>query len=217
MGRARAEEQVERLRIIRAREELMARLRAGRKTEFLLREPSYPRRSPQVFTPRRGGSADARVELVVFHAAGCQSCEQGTSILVAIMKRYGDRVRLLAADHFAPQQIESYRAALALHCAEEQGKSWEMLLALPSQSSTGATDELVAAAGTIGIETEAFARCVAEDRYLPDIVENLELATRLGLARGLPAFFVNGVRLSELGNPQRVIEQIERAIALPPQ
>lgn len=98
---------------------------------------------------------------------------------------------------------ESFNAAEAALCANEQGKFWEMHDAI-FEASTGPEKDTgkysrenlkVLAAGVDGLDTTAFNSCLDSEEYASAIQRVNSDARATGL-QGTPAFLVNGVDVS---------------------
>jgi hypothetical protein len=214
-GRERARDNVRRLREIDARKRMLERQRAAHPPRFLLRSPSAARETAQPLAPRTVGDAKSRAQLLAFHGFGCNDCALGSKLLIAVMSRFAGRVRLIAGDYFNPPTLAGVRSALTLRCAGEQRDWWPMMLALDGYAGSVGIDELVARARTAGYDGPRFAACLESDRFLTDVFEDLVLADRLGLERGIPGLFASGVRIGRLLDVDGVIKQIEAALAAP--
>lgn len=214
-GFERAKDNLRRLRIVAAQEALDARLRDTADIRFLLVEPDFGRFPIEVPAPRWHGAPEAKDVIVAFHGLGCETCMRGSRLLVSIMEARPGQLRLLAGDYFEPGQLGSYRGALALHCAPPDQRD-ALFLSLARDFGTGEIGSLTDEAGAAGIEPEPFRACLLQDRFLPLIVENVAMARRLGLERNVPGLFASGVRIGDLKDLDKVLEQIDSALA-PPQ
>jgi hypothetical protein len=210
-GRERARDNLRRLRIIQAREALEQRLRSTADIRFLLVEPDFGRFPVEVPGPRWHGSPQAGDVVVAFHGLGCETCTRGSRLLLSILSARPGKIKLLAGDYFTPGQLDSYRGALALHCAPPDRRD-ALLELLVADFGTGEIGGLVSRAERVGIEVERFRACLLRDQLLPLIIENLAMARRLGLERNVPGLFVNGVRIGELKDLDKVLEQIDQAL-----
>ncbi len=215
-GRAAARDNVRRLREAGVRTRLEQRLRAGAKLEVHIARPEFPAYPLEPPSPRPRGEPAAPATLVVFHSLGCPECNLGTALMVELDRRYRGRLRILSVDHFRRGSLVSYRAALALHCAAEQGDFWPLMLRLLQAERPVLIDELADAAAAAGLDRARMERCLLDDRYLPDVLENLLYAERLGLERSVPALFLDGRRLMDLGKLDRVIEQVDAILPARP-
>ncbi len=112
--------------------------------------------------------------------------------------------------HFAILGPESNRAAEASECAAEQGQFWPFHDAVfADQNTTRSTlsqERLVELAGTLGLDTDAFAECLRSGRYTSFVTQQSLGIQSLGV-RGTPAFLVNGVFISG-AQPFEVFQQV---------
>lgn len=214
-GHERARDNLRRLRSLKAEEELDARLRSAADVRFLLIEPEIGRFAVDVPAPRWHGPREAGDVLVAFHGLGCDTCTRGSRLLLSILAARPGRIKLLAGDYFTPGRLGSYRGALALHCAPPEARD-ELLQALVADFGTGEIASLTAKAKDTGIAPDGFHACLLRDAMLPLIVENLAMAHRLGLERNVPGLFINGVRIGDLKDLDKVLEQVDAALAVEP-
>ena len=214
-GFERAKDNLRRLRTAAAGEALDARLRDTAEVRFLLAEPDFGRFPIEVPAPRWHGSPQAEDVIVAFHGLGCETCTRGSGLLLAILEARPGQLRLLAGDYFEPGQLGSYRGALALHCAPPDHRD-ALLRSLVRDFGTGEIGGLTDEAKAAGIDPAPFRACLLKDRFLPLIVENVAMARRLGLERNVPGLFASGVRIGDLKDLDKVLEQIDSALA-PPQ
>jgi protein-disulfide isomerase len=84
----------------------------------------------------------------------------------------------------------AHEAALA---AAEQGRFWEMHDLLLVQQSVRTLEQLVEAAGKLGLDPERFSSSVASGRHKAAIASDVALANGRDV-RGTPVFFINGQR-----------------------
>ena len=211
-GFERARDQVRRLRRAQVERELPARLRASAAIVIDVRKPDSPRWDVDVPAPRRYGLPPAPHRLVVYHAVGCEDCRRGSRLLRDLIDAYRGRVEVIAGDWFRRGSLVGYRGALALHCAEAQGVAEAYLRRVIEVERPVELSALRAIAGEVAADADAFERCVRDDRYLADVIENLEVAERLGLEPDIPGLFLDGVRLGDLGDIARVQSQIDQQL-----
>jgi hypothetical protein len=211
-GRARARDNLRRLREINARQGLIDRLRAAADIKFLLQEPAFERFPVEVPAPRWHGPPDAPDVVVAFHAVGCPMCTRGSQLLLSVLQSRAGKLKILAGDYFAPGNLDAYRGALALHCAPPESRD-ALFVRLARSFENAQLGTLVRQAAAEGVDAEAFRACMESDRFLPLIVENLAMAERLGLERSVPGIFVNGARIGDLKDLAVVLQQIDAALA----
>lgn len=210
---ARAIDAVRTLREVGAADALVARLAQAQGVRFLLVEPPIDRISPAVLAPRRAGNASAPHLLEIMHCVGGDTCARGSSLVRALVDRFGPRLRVELGDAFSGGDTTRLRHALALRCAEEQQRGWHLLERLLDVPTRAATRELLDAARAAGLDARPFGACLADDRHLPSVVENLRRAEQLGLELNIPGLWIDGARLDRLGEPEHVRTLIETAIS----
>lgn len=163
--------------------QLLAALGAGREpqqvTISLARAPSR-------------GRADARVTMVEFSDFQCPFCGRHfRETMPQIDRDYiqTGKVRYVFRDlpieSLHPQAPKAHEA---VHCAREQGKYWELWERFFSNPRDLSIDQLVAHAGSVGLDTAAFRQCVESGKHTSTIQRSLEEAARLG-ATGTPIIF----------------------------
>jgi protein-disulfide isomerase len=84
-----------------------------------------------------------------------------------------------------PIHKDAFRAALATHCAEDQGKFWEMHDLLFANQR--AIEPLKAHAETLGLDVVAFESCMASEKYAEAVRKDMAEAQKAG-ASGTPSF-----------------------------
>ncbi|MCB9685587.1 MAG: thioredoxin domain-containing protein [Alphaproteobacteria bacterium] len=152
-------------------------------------------------TPTRG-PADAPLQVVVFEDFECPYCRALTRNLHAVVEEQPDRWRI-AFRHYPMHTAcnpgvtrdlhpDACSAAAAAVCAERQGRFWEMYDALFGQEGLKTAD-LERRAGELGLDTQAFAACLADPTVSQPIVSDARHGRALGVT-GTPTSFVNGRR-----------------------
>lgn len=80
---------------------------------------------------------------------------------------------------------DAFRAALATHCAEDQGKFWEMHDRLFANQR--AIEPLKGHAEALGLDVVAFESCMASEKYADAVRKDMAEAQKAG-ATGTPSF-----------------------------
>jgi protein-disulfide isomerase len=144
---------------------------------------------------RLRGNPKAPVTIVEFSDFSCPFCRKSEAILAELLAKYPDKVKLGYRD-FPLRQIhpQAQLAAEASRCAGEQGKYWEYHDLLFANGEKLGRDDLLADARTLKLDDQAFDACLSSGRFKPQVEQDLQLGTRLGVV-STPAFFVNGVFL----------------------
>lgn len=158
------------------------------------------------------GPEDAPVTIVEFSDFQCVYCGRFfTETLPRILETYPNEVRFVYRD-FPIFGDDSVRAAMAAECAAEQDMFWEMhdrIFAIHQEASapTLSQETLVSFAEELDMDTEAFETCLAEERYMDEIIGDFQAAQAYGF-RGTPGFVINGVVYSFGAQPFEVFDAI---------
>ena len=171
------------------------------------------------------GSDDAPVKLVQFEDFQCPFCLTYTLNIEPFLVEEYVKAGLLQIEfrHYPVVGRESVTAAVAAECAAEQNRMFEYANRLfakqagedPFRPDQGLFSEenLVALAGDLGLDTEAFAACQARPDALSPVARGQSAAQAYGF-RGTPNFVINDLPVQAA--PQTVEgwrEMIEEAIA----
>ncbi|MBZ0294699.1 MAG: thioredoxin domain-containing protein [Anaerolineae bacterium] len=141
------------------------------------------------------GPEDAPVVIVEFSDFNCTYCNRfANETLNPLLTNYEGKVRFTYRDY--PILAESsLTAALAGHCAAEQGNFWDYHTMLFENRGEFAREQLIGYAESIGLDADSFTTCLDEERYLDTVVADYRDGEGLGI-RGTPAFFINGRPIS---------------------
>ena len=110
------------------------------------------------------------------------------------MEEYDGRIRLVFKDRPLAMHTLARPAHEAARCAGAAGKYWayhDKLFAAQPRFRRG---DLLAYASEIGLDADAFARCVDERRFKADVERDVEEAQALGI-NSTPTFLINGQRV----------------------
>lgn len=146
------------------------------------------------------GPEDAPVTLVTFSDFECPYCKEASATLSSLYERYAGDVRLVfknypldqACNVYMPRSNHLYscRAAAMARCAGAQDRFWEMhdaIFELPQINLT----TLDALPEELGLATDEFAACMADEQVQDEVKADIEVGKRLGID-GTPTIFVNG-------------------------
>jgi protein-disulfide isomerase len=157
------------------------------------------------------GPEDAPIVIIEFSDFNCGYCKRFfTNTLQPILDTYGDSVRFTYRDYPILSE-SSLTAALAAQCANEQGKFWEFHNILFDNQGDFGRDALVRMAGEVGADTDTFAACLDDQKYMDEVVADYRDAQRIGI-RGTPAFFINGRPISGAQGYQVFADIIEQEL-----
>lgn len=139
------------------------------------------------------GAPDARLTLIEFTDYQCPFCarhhHQTVPRLLEAYVKTG-KVKYVVRD-FPLESIHpaAVKAAEAPHCAGEGGRYWEMHERLFANPKALAPDDLVAHAQALGLDSQAFKRCLDSGKHASRVSEARAEGERAGV-RGTPSFFL---------------------------
>ncbi len=158
------------------------------------------------------GPEDAPVVIVEFADFQCTYCARFyDQTLYQLLEKYPHEIRFVHRD-YPIFGADSFRAAEAAQCANEQGKFWEMHDRLfdhtvDQETTTFSHDVLVDYARQLGLNTASFDDCLSSERYLASIQSDYNTALSLGM-HGTPTFVINGVVYSFGAQPLAVFDEV---------
>ncbi len=158
-----------------------------------------PQGMPQNLTVRGDaihvlGKSDAPLTMVEFTDYQCPFCGRfEANTFPDIKKNYIDtgKLRLIVRD-LPLEGLHPYalKAAQASHCAADQGKFWEMKdLLFKNQNKLDADSLNGYATADLGLNGDAFKKCMADGKHLNEIAAEARYAQSLGLT-GTPSFII---------------------------
>ena len=163
------------------------------------------------------GPPDAPVTIVEFSDFQCPYCQAfSQQTLPLILSTYRDRVRYVFRDFpIASIHPQAQKAAEAAECAFEQGRFWEYHDRLFLHQGALSLADLKTHARAVGLDGQAFERCLESGKYAHEVQKDLEDGLTSGVT-GTPTFFINGVKV-EGAQPFSVFQAvIERELARAP-
>lgn len=155
---------------------------------------------PRVEIPLTGseptrGNADAAVTIVQFAEYACHYCGVVEPTLAELMERYEGKIKIVFKDYPLRETGPSISAAVAAHCAGEQGQYWEMNHRMLTNQQSLSDGSYRLWAGELGLDGDAFGACLTSGRFEPVVQASAEMGRELGV-NSTPTFFVNGLLLS---------------------
>jgi len=159
------------------------------------------------------GRNDAPVTLVEFSDYQCPFCQRFfATTLPALKKDYIDtgKLRFVYRDFPLEMHPHAREAAVAAHCAGEQGKYWEMHDALFQHQTALATQQLAEYASALGVNRRAFDECVTSGRHAARIQRGLADGAAAAV-QGTPGFVVGKTQPGDTiqGTPIRGAQPLE--------
>jgi protein-disulfide isomerase len=159
------------------------------------------------------GPANAPVTVVEFSDFHCPFCRRVKPTLAELLAKYPDKVKLVYKDLPLDQLHPAARAAAeAAQCAHDQGRFWPFHDKLYEGEPDASPAHLQAVAKEVGLDLEAFDRCVTSGKFRGAVQASVEEAEGFG-ATGTPAFFINGRLLSGAQPLDAFVRMIEEELA----
>jgi protein-disulfide isomerase len=160
----------------------------------------------------RGGPNGAPITIVEFSDFQCPFCSRAEIVVDDVMKKYGDKIRLVYRDYPLSFHPNAEMAAMGAECAEEQGKYWEMHKAMFANQQKLAAADLVETAGGIGIDKDKFKSCLDSGKYRTEVQKDFQDGQKAGVT-GTPTFFINGIMIVGARNVDSFSEIIDRELS----
>lgn len=169
------------------------------------RRPTFPVEAGNA--PIAGGK-DAKVTIVEFSDFQCPFCAKGADLLKEIKKKYGNKVKVAFKNFPLPFHNHAEQAAVAGLCANEQGADyfWKMHDAMFANQEALDPEGLKKTAKAIGLKMDGFEKCLAENKYLPQVKSDIEDGRKVKV-KSTPTFFING-QLINGAQPMEVFAEI---------
>jgi len=151
------------------------------------------------------GDVNAKIKIIEFSDFQCPACKAAEPIINEIINKYGNNIVFYYRNFPLKMHENSFIAAEAAECANEQGKFWEYHDVLFANQDNLYKESLKEYAINIGLDKEQFSSCLDNEETKDIILVDLNDAERLNL-KGTPTFFINGREV--FGANQQEIEKI---------
>jgi protein-disulfide isomerase len=140
------------------------------------------------------GAENAPLTLVEYGDYECPHCRHAHSVIKALRKAMGSRLRF-AFRNFPLSAIHpsALMAAEGAESAARQGKFWEMHDRLFEDQDMLGPDAIVVWAQSLNLDMKAFRTSIEDKTSLAKVREDRASGIRSGV-NGTPTFFVNGFR-----------------------
>ncbi len=154
------------------------------------------------------GDYSAEVVIIEFSDFQCPFCKRAVSIIDEIIEQYEGHVVFYYRNFPLTIHENSFSAAEAAECANDQGKFWEYHDILFENQNSLDKENLKLYAQGLGLEQSRFNDCFESRRFKSEIEKDIEEGKSLGIT-GTPTFFVNERKIvgSDEESIRRVIEE----------
>jgi len=159
------------------------------------------------------GDPSAPITIVQFAEYQCYYCAQVAPTMERLLQEYKGKVRMVFKDFPLPGHDRAQPAAIAAHCAGDQGKYWEMNEALLSNQRALADRDILSNARAIGLDEEIFQACLSAGTHSARIERSMRQGESAGV-QATPTFFVNGVMVPGALPYEEFAAMVERELSL---
>ncbi len=139
------------------------------------------------------GSKSAPITVVEFTDYQCPFCQRfHTQTFADLQKQFIDtgKVRFLSRDlPLDSIHPNAMRAAMAAHCASEQGQFWTLRDLMGKHPDKLDLDSIVAEAASLHMNTDTFRSCVESGKYKEAVQSSVLEALKFGI-QGTPSFVI---------------------------
>jgi protein-disulfide isomerase len=193
------------------RQTYVQKLKESAHVKLLIKEPESPKLAVSTDGYPTWGNPKAPVTIVEFSDFQCPFCSRAVPVIERIKKEYGpDKVKIVFRDMPLPSHNRANPAAMAGHCANEQGKFWEMHNTLFENQTKLEDADLKSYAKKVGVDEKKFAECYDGKKHQATIDKSRREAEALGI-QATPSFVINGALLQGAQPFEKFKEKIDRA------
>lgn len=155
------------------------------------------------------GNSDAKVSLVIFSDFSCSFCANQEQILKEILNKYSDQINLIWKDYPLDNlESESFQAARAARCAQNQNKFWPYHNLLFENQDQRKESDFINFARTLNLDEHKFNNCLKSKDINQKIENNILEANALEIY-GIPFIYVNDQEIVGEINEEELSRMIE--------
>lgn len=159
------------------------------------------------------GALDCPLTLIEYGDYECPFCVKAFPVIEKIRARFGDKLCFVYR-HVPKSGAKNFskQAAEAAEFAASHGRFWEMHEFLFTHPDWRETDQLIAAAKSVGLDSEACRKALEERTFAERVREIAVAAARAGII-GTPTLFINGVRYEDRMEEEPLVRALEAALS----
>lgn len=160
------------------------------------------------------GSSTAKIIIVMWSRFDNNDAENFSAKLPDLKNKYGDDLIIVWKDMADPNNTQEIGgvAAMAAHCANEQGKFWEYHDKLFANIDNLNAENFSAWAQELSLDMTVFDQCVAEKSTLSIVANNYYYAKNYNIS-STPTVYVNDEQAGDLNNIDKIYELIDKKLA----
>jgi len=172
-------------------------------------KPAFKEQAISIGSSPVKGKADATVTLVEYSDYQCPFCARHyRAVMPILQEEYIDtgKLKFVMREYPLPAlHKNASNAAMAALCAGKQDKYWDMHTLLFENQKELDVDNLKSFAGTIGIDTARFNKCLDNKETGVQARKDLASGAKLGMG-GTPGFFIG---LTDPDDPDKVTLSVQ--------
>ena len=168
--------------------ERLASLRSRSRVTICLEAPQPPPVEVRDEGPSIG-PRDALVTIYEYSDFQCPFCRQARSTVESVLAAFEGKVRLVFKHLPLPMHPRAFPAAIAAHCAQQEGQFWAFHDRL-FESDDLSDEGLVKIARDLGLNRGKFDTCIASEGARMAVLQDINEARRAGFS-GTPTFVIN--------------------------
>ncbi|MEZ4742709.1 MAG: thioredoxin domain-containing protein [Bdellovibrionota bacterium] len=202
---------LEREKAVEIRNTLIKEIKSKGKFKVLLEEPVPPSFNIASQGYPTKGSDKAKLTLVEFADYQCPHCKKASSVVKNVMKKYGNKVKLVYLDFPINPSGISRQVAVGGVCADQQKKYWEYHYMAFEKQNELTKESPEKFAKDLGLEIQKFKECLASNEAKEKVAKSEVEGRRVGV-QGTPTFFLNGRKI-QVGHDEKQFEaEINKAL-----
>ncbi len=175
------------------RQGYLSQLKSQSNVKIFLDVPKAPRVKVDTDGYPSWGNPNAAITLVEFADYECPFCQRTVATLERLKEAYGpDKLRIVFRDLPSDTHPRALPAALAAHCANDQGKFWEYHRVLFDNQAKLEDADLKTYAAKVNLEPDAFKQCIDSKKFQSVIDKSKREAEALGFD-STPTIVLNGI------------------------
>jgi protein-disulfide isomerase len=140
------------------------------------------------------GPEDAPITIIEFADFQCPFCQRHfQETYPQLLENYPDQIRFVYKDYpLTSIHPDAFPASLAGMCAYEQDAFWPFHDLLYGGTLGLGSEAYSQYASDLGLDMDAFAQCIEEERFAEDVQADAQYAQQIGVS-STPTFFINGL------------------------
>lgn len=189
---------------------MIKKIKKQEKVAFLMKEPSAPTLDISYKGYPFKGGTNAKVTIVEFADYQCPHCFHAFENLNKIVKKYGDKVKVVFMDFPINRSGVSKVVAEGGYCAKMQDKFWEYHAKAFNNQRSLSKDSPKKFAEELKLNTKDFSKCLTSNEAIAHVAKSKAEGEKIGVS-GTPSIYINGKRVLGI-DVEAISKEIDAAI-----